>query len=267
MEGSMNNIRQPAVAGTFYPAEAGHLTVLVQQFLDNARPATLPRPPKALIAPHAGYIYSGPIAGSAFKPLAGKMAGVRRVVLIGPAHTITIRGLATVSADAFATPLGQALVDKASVAAIQSLPQVQIKDAAHSHEHALEVMLPFLQTIAADFAIVPLVAGLTTGEEVAAVLRELWGGPETLIIISSDLSHYYDYEIARKLDKQTAEAIEQLRPDKLGRESACGRFPIQGLLLRAREEGLQAVTADLRNSGDTAGTKDRVVGYGAFLFS
>lgn len=262
----MNNIRQPAVAGTFYPAETGRLNMMVQQFLDEAVPVTLPNPPKALIAPHAGYIYSGPIAGSAFKPLAGKMGDVQRVVLVGPAHTLAIQGLATVSADAFATPLGTVPVDTAGVAAIQALPQVQINDAAHVQEHALEVMLPFLQTLASDFAIVPLVAGSTTDEDVAEVLRMLWGGPETLIVISSDLSHYYDYETAVKLDRQTAVAIEQRQPEKLGRESACGRFPIQGLLLRAREEGLQAVTVDLRNSGDTAGTKDRVVGYGAFLF-
>lgn len=262
----MNNFRQPAVAGTFYPAEASRLKTAVTQFLVEAVPATLPHPPKALIAPHAGYIYSGPVAGSAFKPLEGKMAGVQRVILLGPAHTVALQGLATVSVDAFATPLGQVPVDKAGVAAIRMLPQMQVDNAAHVHEHALEVMLPFLQILAADIAIVPLVAGLTTGEEVAAVLRHLWGGPETLIVISSDLSHYHDYETARKLDKQTAAAIEQLQPEKLGRESACGRWPIQGVLLRAREEGLRAITADLRNSGDTAGTKERVVGYGAFLF-
>ena len=262
----MNHIRQPAVAGTFYPAEVARLRAIVAQMLDEAESAMLPNPPKALIAPHAGYIYSGPIAGSAFKPLEGKMAGVQRVVIIGPAHTVALQGLATVSVAKFATPLGQVPVDKAGVAAIRALPQVQVNDAAHNREHALEVMLPFLQILAADFAIVPLVAGLTTGEDVAAVLGKLWGGQETLIIISSDLSHYYDYETARKLDRQTAEAIEQLQPDKLGWEGACGRLPIQGVLLRAREEGLQAITVDLRNSGDTAGAKNRVVGYGAFLF-
>ncbi len=261
----MSNVRETAVAGTFYPAEPDRLKELVQQYLDEAVPAPQPQPPKAIIAPHAGYVYSGPIVGSAFKPLAGKMAGVQRVVLIGPAHTMAIEGLATVSVDAFATPLGLVPVDRAVVEGIQSLPQVQVNDAAHSREHALEVMLPFLQTLAADFAIVPLVAGSTTGEDVFELLRRLWGGPETLIVISSDLSHYYDYETAVALDKKTAEAIEQLRPDKLGRESACGRLPIQGLLLTAKEAGLQAVTADLRNSGDTAGSKDRVVGYGAFL--
>ncbi|MAT97164.1 MAG: AmmeMemoRadiSam system protein B [Anaerolineaceae bacterium] len=262
----MKGIRQTAVAGTFYPADPDRLKTVIRQFLDEAELAKLPHSPKAIIAPHAGYIYSGSVAGSAFKPLAGKLAGVQRVVLIGPAHTMAVQGLATVSVDAFATPLGNVRVDRAAVAAIQSLPQVQVNDAAHSREHGLEVMLPFLQTLAANFTIVPLVAGSTTGEDVAELLRQLWGGPETLIVISSDLSHYYDYETAVKLDKNTAVAIEQLRPDQLGRESACGRFPIQGLLLKAKEEGLQAVTVDLRNSGDTAGNKDRVVGYGAFLF-
>lgn len=262
----MNNIRQPAVAGSFYPAEAASLKADVKQFLAGAVCVNLSHPPKAIIAPHAGYIFSGPVAGSAFKPLAGKIAGVQRIVLIGPAHTVAIRGLATVSVDAFATPLGQVPVDKASVAAILSLPQVQVNDAAHSQEHALEVMLPFLQTLASDFAIVPLVAGSTTGETVAAVLAQLWGGAETLVIISSDLSHYHSYETAKTLDRRTADAIEQLQPEKLGRESACGCLPIQGLLLRVKEAGLQATTVDLRSSGDTGGSKNSVVGYGAFLF-
>mgnify|MGYP002624390794 FL=1 len=179
----MSNVRETAVAGTFYPAEPDRLKELVQQYLDEAVPAPQPQPPKAIIAPHAGYVYSGPIVGSAFKPLAGKMAGVQRVVLIGPAHTMAIEGLATVSVDAFATPLGLVPVDRAVVEGIQSLPQVQVNDAAHSREHALEVMLPFLQTLAADFAIVPLVAGSTTGEDVFELLRRLWGGPETLIVM------------------------------------------------------------------------------------
>ncbi|MCP4360542.1 MAG: AmmeMemoRadiSam system protein B [Chloroflexi bacterium] len=260
----MSKIRQSAVSGTFYPAESTRLQEMVQRFLDTAVLTPTSQPPKAIIAPHAGYIYSGPIAGSAFKPLVGQMAWVRRVVIIGPAHTMTVRGLATVSADVFQTPLGAVPVGKEGIEAIRPLPQIQVNDAAHIQEHGLEVMLPFLQTIASQFAIVPLVAGSTTGQEVAEVLERLWGGPETLIVISSDLSHYYDYATAKRLDAATAKAIEMLQPDMLGQESACGRLPIQGLLLRAKEEGLTAVTADLRNSGDTAGSKDRVVGYGAF---
>jgi len=262
----MDDIRQPAVAGTFYPAEPSRLRKLVLEYLETAVPAITPQRPKAIIAPHAGYIYSGPVAGSAFKSLKGKMAGVRRAVIIGPAHTKAIRGLAAVSASAFGTPLGAVTVDKAGVDAVLALPQVQIDDAAHVYEHSLEVMLPFLQIIAQDFSIIPLVAGQTTGEEVAELLSLLWDGPDTIIVISSDLSHYYGYGTAKKLDGKTAEAIQQCRPENLKRESACGVRPIQGLLIKAREKGLRTETADLRNSGDTAGSKDRVVGYGAFLF-
>lgn len=262
----MTTIRQPAVAGTFYPTQPGRLQSQVTRFLDNAVPDTLSHPPKAIIAPHAGYIYSGPIAGSAFKPLQSNMAGVTRIVIIGPAHTLPIQGLATVSVDAFATPLGSVPIDKASMEAIRPFSQLHINDAAHRQEHSLEVMLPFLQTIAGEFSIVPIVAGHTTAQEVAEILTALWNGPETLIVISSDLSHYNDYDTAQILDQQTAAAIQNLQPDKLKRNSACGLLPIQGLLLKAEEEGLTAKTVDLRNSGDTAGTKDRVVGYGAFHF-
>jgi hypothetical protein len=274
----MTKIRPTAVAGMFYPAEARRLQQMVNEFLAAAAPPPLPRLPKALIAPHAGYIYSGPIAGSAYKPLVGDSRPIRRVVLIGPAHTMAMRGLACVSVDAFATPLGVVKVDRDGVEAVRPeaaawlphrspFPQVQINDAAHAQEHGLEVHLPFLQTLYHDFSIVPLVVGQASGAEVAEVLAALWGGPETLIVISSDLSHYYDYETARKLDGATAVAIETLQPVKLGPESACGRIPIQGLLLQAQTEKLQAHTVDLRNSGDTAGSKERVVGYGAFLFT
>lgn len=262
----MTHIRPPAVAGTFYPADARRLQQVVNEFLDTAvSPPTLTLP-KAIIAPHAGYIYSGPIAGSAYKPLAAGQP-VHRVILIGPAHTMAVRGLATVSVAAFATPLGAVTVDSQAVAALQPLPQVDILDAAHAQEHGLEVHLPFLQTLYPDFTIVPLVAGQTTGAEVAEVLAAVWGGPETLIVISSDLSHYYDYHTAQQLDRATAQAIQTLQPEKLGKESACGRIPIQGLLLQAQAEKLAGQTVDLRNSGDTAGSKERVVGYGAFLFA
>lgn len=260
----MTQIRPPAVAGTFYPADARRLQQMVNEFLDTAVSPPTPTLPKAIIAPHAGYIYSGPIAGSAYKPLAAGQP-VHRVVLIGPAHTMAVHGLVTVSAAAFATPLGRVTVDSEAVAALQPLPQVSVLDAAHAQEHGLEVHLPFLQTLYHDFTIVPLVAGQTTGAEVAEVLAALWGGPETLIVISSDLSHYYDYYTAQQLDRATAQAIQTLQPEKLGRESACGRIPIQGLLLWAQAEKLAVQTVDLRNSGDTAGSKERVVGYGAFL--
>lgn len=264
----MTTIRPPAVAGMFYPAEPTRLQEMVQRFLQTAVTPLHPTPPpKAIIAPHAGYIYSGPIAGSAFHPWLGQMAGVQRIVLIGPAHTMAVRGVVGVSAHSFRTPLGNVSVDQASMERIRPLPFVTLDDEAHTREHGLEVMLPFLQTLAPHCAIVPLLTGSTTGEEVAQLLESLWGGPETRILISSDLSHYYNYATARQLDAATAVAIEKLQPEMVGRESACGRLAIQGLLHLALSGGLHAQTADLRNSGDTAGTKDRVVGYGAFLFT
>ncbi len=263
----MDKIRQPAVAGMFYPADPSRLRNMVQEFLDTAVLPPTPLHPKAIIAPHAGYVYSGPIAGSAFKPWVGQLADVSRMILIGPAHTMAVSGLAGASVDAFRTPLGDVLVDRVAMEHIRPLPQVQIHDGAHSREHCLEVMLPFLQMVAPQVKIVPLVAGQCDGRDVAALLQVLWGGPETRIIISSDLSHYYDYQTAKKLDAATAQAIEELTPDQLGSESACGRIPIQGLLHQAKAHHLTAHTVDLRNSGDTAGSHDRVVGYGAFLLA
>lgn len=263
----MDKIRQPAVAGMFYPADPGRLRGMVNEFLDTAVSPPTPLNPKAIIAPHAGYIYSGPIAGSAFKPWQGQMDNVTRVILIGPAHTMAITGLAGGSANIWRTPLGDVLVDEEAGEMLRPLPQVQVHDGAHGREHCLEVMLPFLQLIAPQVKIVPLVVGQSNGREVAEVLQTLWGGPETRLIISSDLSHYYDYATAQKLDAATAQAIETLQPDKLSSESACGRIPIQGLLYLAQTHHLAAHTVDLRNSGDTAGSHDRVVGYGAFLFA
>ncbi len=264
----MTTIRQSAVAGTFYPARPDDLRRMVNDFVDTAvSPPSLPTPPKAIIAPHAGYIYSGPIAGAAYaaiRPLAGT---IERVVLLGPAHTMPVRGLAAPDAAAFRTPLGDVPLDRAALETILALPQVQMNDAAHDREHGLEVHLPFLQMVLGAFKLVPLVVGDVTPEEVTAVLDQLWGGPETLIVISSDLSHYHDYAAAQALDAAAAQAIEQLNPAGLGRESACGRLPIQGLLLAARRRDLTAHRLDLRNSGDTAGRKDRVVGYGAWAFT
>lgn len=264
----MTTIRQSAVAGTFYPARPDDLRRMVHEFIDTAVSLPpLPALPKAIIAPHAGYIYSGPIAGAAYaalRPLAGT---IERVVLLGPAHTMPVRGLAAPDADLFATPLGDVPLDRAALDKILALPQVQVLAAAHAREHGLEVHLPFLQMVLGAFKLVPLVVGDVTPEEVTAVLDQLWGGPETLIVISSDLSHYHDYAAAQALDAAAAQAIEQLNPAGLGRESACGRLPIQGLLLAARRRDLTAHRLDLRNSGDTAGRKDRVVGYGAWAFT
>jgi MEMO1 family protein len=223
--------------------------------------------PKAIIAPHAGYIYSGPIAASAYACLSECPAPITRVIMLGPAHRMAVRGLAASSADAFASPLGNLPVDKAALQSVLALPQVQIIDEAHAAEHCLEVHLPFLQMVCPDISIVPLLVGDAEDEEVAEVLDKLWGGPETIILISSDLSHYHDYATAHALDLTTAEAIENLNPAALRYDSACGRTAIRGLLQIARRYGLKVHTADLRNSGDTAGSRDRVVGYGAFIFS
>lgn len=263
----MSGIRNAAVAGRFYPADPRRLQATITAFLTEAIPSGDGSAPKALIVPHAGYVYSGPIAGTGYARLRQSADGVRRVVLLGPAHTLPLRGLAASSASSFATPLGDVPVDTATVQRLLTLPQVRLMDAAHETEHGLEVHLPFLQMVCHDFSIVPLVAGEATSDEVAEVLSLVWGGPETLIVVSSDLSHYHDYATARSLDEATARAIERLDGEALSRDSACGRVAIRGLLQLARIHGLHAQTLDLRSSGDTAGPRDRVVGYGAFVLA
>lgn len=258
-------VRPAAVAGRFYPGEPGELRSTVASWLGEpparARPA-----PKALIAPHAGFPYSGPIAASAYQTLAGARDTVRRVVLIGPSHFVRFEGVAASSASAFETPLGRVTVDSTAFAAISPMCHVEINDAAHAREHALEVHLPFLQVVLPQFHLVPLVVGIATVEEVSAVLEALYDGAETLLVVSSDLSHYYDSATARRLDSQTAGAIEKLNPDGIAEEGACGRLPICGLLRVARKHSLRPRTLDLRNSGDTSGPRHQVVGYGAFAF-
>jgi hypothetical protein len=265
MHPQASSVRPPAVAGSFYPADPEALARTVRRHLEQAKAEGAP--PKAIIAPHAGYIYSGPIAASAYAQVAPLAAQIARVVLVGPAHYVPIRGLAASGAAAFATPLGEVAVDRAAMDSLRDLPQVAVRDDAHRREHSLEVQLPFLQTLLPRFAIVPLVAGDASYEEVREVVERLWGGPETLIVISSDLSHYYAYERARRLDAAAAAAIVALDPEAIGEEQACGRVPIGGLLLAARARGLSARSLDLRNSGDTAGPRGEVVGYGAFAFA
>ncbi len=261
----MEKIREPAVAGMFYPDDARELTLMIADFMSDAKADG--KPVKAIIAPHAGYIYSGPIAASAYAQLSDCAGTIERVVLVGPAHRVSLRGLAVSSAESFATPLGNVAVDKEAVEEILALSQVSVSDEAHAPEHSLEVHLPFLQTICPGFRIVPLVAGQTTADEVEEVLEKLWDGPETVIVVSSDLSHFYDYATAHTLDAATAEAIESLNPSRLRYDSACGQVAIQGLLQAAQKKGLRARTIDLRNSGDTSGPRSRVVGYGAFAFA
>jgi AmmeMemoRadiSam system protein B len=264
-------VRAPAVAGLFYPDEPAELRRVVRACLADGRRraaalADAPRP-RALIVPHAGYVYSGAVAGTAYALLERFAAGIRRVVLIGPSHRVALRGLALSSARAFATPLGEIPLDAAGATTLAALPHVRVLDAAHAEEHSLEVQLPFLQEILPELTLLPVVAGDATPEDVAAALRAVWGGPETLVVVSSDLSHYHDYDTARALDAATSSAIEALRPEGLDVESACGRVPVRGLLVAARALGLAARTLDLRSSGDTAGSRDRVVGYGAYAFA
>jgi len=262
---ALTNIRPPAVAGRFYPRDPVELRKLIETLLSNARPPPGPAP-KALIAPHAGYIYSGPIAASGYARWVAARDRIKRVVLLGPSHFVPFVGLAASSAEAFATPLGVVRVDVDAVQRVLSLPQVSLLDTAHAREHSLEVQLPFLQVVLDDFVLVPLAVGEAGAKAVNQVLQLLWGGPETRFVISSDLSHDLDSDAARRLDQATAEAIEGLRPEDLGEAQACGRIPILGLLEAARKRHLRARTVDLRNSGDTAGPHERVVGYGAFVF-
>lgn len=260
----MPTIRKPAVAGLFYPSDPRALRAQLEDFL-GAVPDPAEAAPKAIIAPHAGYIYSGPIAASAYARLKLARDHIRRVVLLGPAHRVGFRGLAHANAEFFETPLGRVPVDMEALAGIADLPQVVLREDAHLLEHSLEVHVPFLQIVLADFNLVPLVVGEARPEEVGEVIERLWGGAETFIVISSDLSHYHSYAVARELDRATSEAIEQLRYEDLDYDHACGRVPVSGLLHVARSRGLSARTVDLRNSGDTAGPRDQVVGYGAYV--
>jgi AmmeMemoRadiSam system protein B len=259
-------VRLPAVAGQFYPDNPEELRTMVDGFLAATKTVS-DKIPKAIIAPHAGYPYSGPIAGSAYACLARGHGRFKRVVLLGPSHFVAFPGLAASSASVFRSPLGPIPVDEEALARAHALPLVTTLDAAHQREHSLEVHLPFLQIALGEFKLVPLVVGDAAANEVGAVLNELWGGRETCIVVSSDLSHYHDYQTAQQMDRETARTIESLSWEKLDADQACGCRPIGGLLYVAKERGLQCRTVDLRNSGDTSGGHDRVVGYGAFVFT
>jgi MEMO1 family protein len=258
--------RPPAAAGCFYPADPRRLRAEVAALLDDAAVEMPPRP-KALIVPHAGYVYSGPIAAAAFAAARGQARTITRVILIGPAHHAWVPGIAVPTVEAFETPLGAVPLDGAALAAISDLPFVVRDDAAHAPEHALEVELPFLQSVLDAFTLVPLLVGDATPQQVAAVLERLWGGLETLIVVSSDLSHYLGSDAARRRDAATAAAIERGDWISLGPDEACGCRAIAGLLIAAALAQLTARRLDLRNSGDTAGGRAHVVGYGAWAFS
>jgi AmmeMemoRadiSam system protein B len=230
----------------------------------EAAPAATGPAPKALIVPHAGYVYSGAVAATAYAHVRAHRDLYARLILLGPCHRVPCRGLVLSGADAFRTPLGEVPVDRAAVAVLTN-HGVRAFEAAHRHEHSLEVHLPFLQSVLGPFTLVPLVVGDASPEAVAAVLDLVWGGPETLLVTSSDLSHYLGYDAAQARDRATCQAIEEFAAERIGYEDACGARPIGGLLVAARRRGLGIATVDLRNSGDTAGDRERVVGYGAWV--
>jgi len=252
----------------FYPAEPATLKRTVAELL-----AAVPTPEKdakegakAIIAPHAGYQYSGPTAAHAHRQLEARRSLIRRVVLLGPAHRVYLKGMALPSVEAFTTPLGDVPIDVEGVSQAQEVPGMQVSDEAHAEEHSLEVHLPFLQSVLNDFQLVPIVVGVCTARHVEALLDALWGGDETAIVLSSDLSHFHSYSEAREIDTNTTARIEALDTNLHG-EDACGAYALNGLMLAAKERGLKVHTLDVRNSGDTAGDKFRVVGYGAYALT
>lgn len=250
----------------FYPEPAGELRAVVDGFLAEAaaRRTTGTRPfCRAIVAPHAGYAYSGAIAGIAFDALTG--GEVDRVVILGPSHFVPMRGLALPAADAMVTPLGAVAIDEAAVARVAALPQVAENDPAHAREHSIEVELPFVQICFPRARIVPLTVGVASAAEVAEVIGLLMDAPTARLVVSSDLSHYLPYESAVATDAETARAILRLDPS-LSAVQACGVYPLNGLLMAASRLAWTPRTLDLRNSGDTAGDRRRVVGYGAFAF-
>lgn len=263
----MTAIREPAVAGLFYPGGSDELGRTVRTLLDEAavEAGAASRAPKAVIAPHAGYIYSGPVAARAYTRLAPYRERYSRVVLLGPCHRVPVRGFALPDASTFRTPLGDVPLDTDAIADVLT-DDVVIADRAHAFEHCLEVHLPFLQTVLGEFSLVPIVVGHVQPERVADLLEQLWGGPETLIVISSDLSHYLAYDDAQRFDAETCRAITELDWQNIDHDHACGATPVTGLLIAAERRGLSVETLDLRNSGDTSGDRGAVVGYGAWEF-
>ncbi|MCB1948534.1 AmmeMemoRadiSam system protein B [Nitrosomonas sp.] len=257
------SVRKPAVAGLFYPAGAQQLSDDVQRLMLETEQYTLT--PKALIVPHAGYIYSGAIAATAYRTLHAVAKTVERVVLLGPSHRVRVHGLALPGAEYFDTPLGSVEVDIEAVRSISDLPQVITNPEAHELEHSLEVQLPFLQQVLGGFKVLPLAVGMASAKDVAEVLDRVWGDDKTLIVISSDLSHYLPYTVAQQVDSATVQSILQLKLP-IAHDQACGATPVSGLIVAARKHHLKPYLLDLRNSGDTAGSRDQVVGYAAIAF-
>ena len=262
-------VRPPAVSGTFYPADGPALRAFVEGALQAATPAdgAAGAAPKAVIVPHAGYVYSGPVAASAYARVLAARDRITRVVLVGPAHRVAVPAIAAPAVDAFSTPLGVVRVDTRRRDALGEAGLVALRDDVHADEHSLEVQLPFLQVCLGDVAVLPLAVGRVAATKVATVLEQVWGGEETLVVVSTDLSHYHDHATATELDRRTAAAILERRPERLGPTDACGVLPLQGLLMVADRLGLDVELLDLRTSADTAGGPERVVGYGAFALA
>lgn len=260
----MTPVKSPVVAGTFFPAEAEELRRKIRGYLNAANGDSVKM--RAIIVPHAGYRYSGAVAASAYARIRDQRNAIHRVVILGPSHYLPFNGLAISGVATFSTPLGDVLVDAKGAEKALAFSQVHLLNEAFEDEHAVEVQLPFLQETLGKFSIVPLLTGDATPDEAAEVLEALWEGG-TLIIVSSDLSHFHSERMARRIDHATARAIEECRPQDIGLEEACGHIAVKGLLKAARGRGLTARTLDLRNSGDTADISGKVVGYGAFLFS
>lgn len=265
----MSTDRNPAVAGTFYPASPNELRGMVQGMLAESAGTVTVNNPKAIIVPHAGYVYSGLVAAQAYASIRQSAKNINQVVLLGPAHRVAVSGMALSSADNFQTPLGAIPLDKEACVQLALLPQVAFNDNAHELEHSLEVQLPFLQELLDDFKLVPIVVGETSPEDVYAVLNyfsdNLSAGNNTLLVISTDLSHFENYEMASSHDRKTSESIENLKYENINDGDACGRNPLNGLLYFAREKNLHIQNLALKNSGDTSGDHDRVVGYGAYV--
>jgi AmmeMemoRadiSam system protein B len=258
------NTRPAAVAGMFYPGNPAELMTTIDALLATTKQSNEPAP-KALIVPHAGYIYSGSTAAMAYASLVPLRQQIKRVVLLGPTHRVAVNGIAVPEASVFATPLGNIPLDLETIAQLRDMPQIVFSDRVHAQEHSLEVHLPFLQRVLNDFKLVPLAVGEASPEAVAEVLDYLWGGPETLIVISSDLSHFLNYSAAQQVDRNTCQHIMQLDA-QIQPQQACGAYPVNGLLLAAQQRGLTPQLIHLCNSGDTAGDKNRVVGYASFAF-
>ncbi len=260
------SVRPAALAGQFYPSNARVLRMQITEMLAAALPPEHLTAPKAIIVPHAGYIYSGAVAANAYRSLSAVREQIRRVVVLGPAHRAPVRGFVLPAAQAFSTPLGEVPLSRLDWLMLQTRNDVYVDDQPHALEHCIEVQLPFLQTLLGSFSLVPILVGEASDEAVAELLEALWGGPETLIVISSDLSHYLPYRQAQWIDRSTVDQVLELRPG-ISHQQACGATPVNGLLLAARRRLLKPQLLDLRNSGDTAGDRSRVVGYASLVFS